>query len=266
MRTPAAAGAGRGQRLRHRRRGADQRGQARSRLGRHDRPPQPTPQTPSGASRSATTALAAPTSPAARPGSASRTGWGGARRPNLRLTARPGRGNDPARKELLAHSCETAASPSPSSPSSFKQHRKETLAADATLDGVRAIHRRKNSAALCRSSLLSGRSRCPENWCGAATQSPANGAVFEMYGPDRRARFCGLFAFVRGPSGWFGLPIAAVAHTSAAGIRCEGRRRPVVLPYRRFMPARKRPSPEDTVTARQTLLDGLARDMTSLNS
>jgi hypothetical protein len=26
------------------------------------------------------------------------------------------------------------------------------------------------------------------------------------------------------------------------------------------MPARKRPTPEDTVTARQTLLDGLARD------
>jgi hypothetical protein len=38
-------------------------------------------------------------------------------------------------------------------------------------------------------------------------------------------------------------------------------RRPVVLPYRRFMPARKRPTPEDTVTARQTLLDGLARDV-----
>jgi hypothetical protein len=27
------------------------------------------------------------------------------------------------------------------------------------------------------------------------------------------------------------------------------------------MPARKRPAPEDTVTARQTLLDGLARDV-----
>jgi hypothetical protein len=27
------------------------------------------------------------------------------------------------------------------------------------------------------------------------------------------------------------------------------------------MPARKRPTPEDTVTARQTLLDGLARDV-----
>jgi len=33
-----------------------------------------------------------------------------------------------------------------------------------------------------------------------------------------------------------------------------------MLPYRRDMPARKRPTPEDTVTARQTLLDGLARD------
>jgi hypothetical protein len=35
---------------------------------------------------------------------------------------------------------------------------------------------------------------------------------------------------------------------------------PVVLPYRRDMPARKRPAPEDTVTARRVLLDGLARD------
>jgi hypothetical protein len=37
-------------------------------------------------------------------------------------------------------------------------------------------------------------------------------------------------------------------------------RRSLILPYRRDMPARKRPGPEDTVTARQTLLDGLARD------
>jgi len=37
-------------------------------------------------------------------------------------------------------------------------------------------------------------------------------------------------------------------------------RRSLVLLYRRDMPARKRPAPEDTVTARQTLLDGLARD------
>jgi hypothetical protein len=34
----------------------------------------------------------------------------------------------------------------------------------------------------------------------------------------------------------------------------------MVLPYRGDMPARKRSAPEDTVTARQTLLDGLARD------
>ena len=34
----------------------------------------------------------------------------------------------------------------------------------------------------------------------------------------------------------------------------------MVLPYRRDMPARKRPTPEDTVTARRVLLDGLARD------
>jgi hypothetical protein len=32
------------------------------------------------------------------------------------------------------------------------------------------------------------------------------------------------------------------------------------LSYRRDMPARKRPAPEDTVTARRVLLDGLARD------
>ena len=40
----------------------------------------------------------------------------------------------------------------------------------------------------------------------------------------------------------------------------EGARRSIVLPYRRDMPARKRPTPEDTVTARRVLLDGLARD------
>ena len=40
----------------------------------------------------------------------------------------------------------------------------------------------------------------------------------------------------------------------------EAARRSVVLPYRGDMPARKRPAPEDTVTARQILLDGLARD------
>ena len=55
----------------------------------------------------------------------------------------------------------------------------------------------------------------------------------------------------------------------AASLRRTGRRRAsagkaarrsVVLSYRRYMPARKRPAPEDAVTARQTLLDGLARD------
>jgi hypothetical protein len=39
----------------------------------------------------------------------------------------------------------------------------------------------------------------------------------------------------------------------------QAARRSVVLPYRGDMPARKRPAPEDAVTARQTLLDGLAR-------
>jgi hypothetical protein len=34
----------------------------------------------------------------------------------------------------------------------------------------------------------------------------------------------------------------------------------MVLPYRGDMPARKRPTPEDTMTARRVLLDGLARD------
>ena len=55
----------------------------------------------------------------------------------------------------------------------------------------------------------------------------------------------------------------------AASLRCTGRRRAsagkaarrsAVLPYRRDMPARKRPTPGDTVTARRVLLDGLARD------
>ena len=55
----------------------------------------------------------------------------------------------------------------------------------------------------------------------------------------------------------------------AALLRCADRRqasagkaarRSVVLPYRGDMPARKRPAPEDTVTARRVLLDGLARD------
>ena len=55
----------------------------------------------------------------------------------------------------------------------------------------------------------------------------------------------------------------------AAALHCTGprrasagkaARRSVILPYRRDMPARKRPAPEDTVTARRALLDGLARD------
>jgi hypothetical protein len=46
-------------------------------------------------------------------------------------------------------------------------------------------------------------------------------------------------------------------YRAAAG---KAARRSVVLPYRRDMPVRKRPTPEDTVTARRVLLDGLARD------
>jgi len=49
-------------------------------------------------------------------------------------------------------------------------------------------------------------------------------------------------------------------HWSVAGICRQGARRLVVLPYRRDMPARKRPTPEEAVTARRVLLDGLARD------
>ena len=67
-------------------------------------------------------------------------------------------------------------------------------------------------------------------------------------------------------------PIAHKAMTQrdgrAASLRCTGRRasasktarRRLILPYRRDMPARKRPTPEDTVTARRVLLGGLARD------
>ena len=40
----------------------------------------------------------------------------------------------------------------------------------------------------------------------------------------------------------------------------KGRPRLAVLIYRRDMPARKRPTPEDAMTARHALLDGLARD------
>ena len=73
MRRRAAARAGRGQRVLRRRRGTDQRGQARPRLGHH-RHRRGRPAT-SCASRSATTAPAAPTSPAAPAWSASRTAW-----------------------------------------------------------------------------------------------------------------------------------------------------------------------------------------------
>jgi hypothetical protein len=40
----------------------------------------------------------------------------------------------------------------------------------------------------------------------------------------------------------------------------KGRLRLAVVVYRRDMPARKRPTPEDAMTARRALLDGLARD------
>ena len=50
-------------------------------------------------------------------------------------------------------------------------------------------------------------------------------------------------------------------HRPAAASAGKAARLPMVLPYRRDMPARKRPAPEDTATARQTLLDGLARDV-----
>ena len=40
----------------------------------------------------------------------------------------------------------------------------------------------------------------------------------------------------------------------------KGRPRPAALVYRRDMPGRKRPTAEDAMTARRTLLDGLARD------
>jgi hypothetical protein len=40
----------------------------------------------------------------------------------------------------------------------------------------------------------------------------------------------------------------------------KGCPRLAVLAYRRDMPARKRPTPEDAMTARRALLDGLARD------
>jgi len=64
-------------------------------------------------------------------------------------------------------------------------------------------------------------------------------------------------------------PAAAATQITLSRAGCTGRRRAsagkaarrsAVLPYRRDMPARKRPTPEDTVTARRVLLGGLARD------
>jgi hypothetical protein len=52
-------------------------------------------------------------------------------------------------------------------------------------------------------------------------------------------------------------PGIRLRNTRASG--CEPPGDPV-LPYRQGMPARKRPTPEDTMTARRVLLDGLARD------
>ena len=50
-------------------------------------------------------------------------------------------------------------------------------------------------------------------------------------------------------------------HRSAPGVSAgKAARRSVVLPYRRDMPARKRPTSEEAGTARRVLLDGLARD------
>jgi hypothetical protein len=42
--------------------------------------------------------------------------------------------------------------------------------------------------------------------------------------------------------------------------QCQASRRPAILPYRRGMAAKKRPTPEDTAAARKILLGGLARD------
>jgi hypothetical protein len=49
-------------------------------------------------------------------------------------------------------------------------------------------------------------------------------------------------------------------HGRGAGRRRNGRPRLTVLVYRRDMPGRKRPTPDDATTARRMLLDGLARD------
>jgi len=44
------------------------------------------------------------------------------------------------------------------------------------------------------------------------------------------------------------------------GVGSKRRTRLTVLVYRRDMPGRKRPTPEDAMTARRALLDGLTRD------
>ncbi len=53
--------------------------------------------------------------------------------------------------------------------------------------------------------------------------------------------------------------LTALQVSVPGGVR-EGRPRLAVLVCRRDMPGRKRPAPEDAVTARRALLDGLARD------
>jgi hypothetical protein len=85
-------------------------------------------------------------------------------------------------------------------------------------------------------------------------------AVFEVaYAPlCRYARHRGL----TGPDAEDraeNLPAGAGLRKCCTAAR-ETARRSLVLPYRRCMHARKRPTPEDTATARRALLDGLARD------
>src|ERR1700739_4094673 len=53
---------------------------------------------------------------------------------------------------------------------------------------------------------------------------------------------------------------ATALHGLCAGRRAQSRPLLMVLVYRRDMPGSKRPAPEDAMTARRALLDGLARD------
>jgi hypothetical protein len=53
---------------------------------------------------------------------------------------------------------------------------------------------------------------------------------------------------------------SAASHGLGTGWQPQGRPQLTVLVYRRDMPGRKRPTAEDTRTARRVLLDGLARD------